>query len=49
MQSLVAAPGLAELVYLALKYGQNGRGRVARLELGCEGMRGEILFGLVPI
>ncbi len=46
MQSLVAGPRLFELVDLDLKYGQNGRGRVAWLELGGERMSGEILFSL---
>ena len=45
-QPLVTAPGLLELVDLVLKYGQNGLGRVASLELGGERMSGEILFGL---
>ncbi len=46
VQSLVAAPGLFELVNLDLKYSQNGRGRVAWMELGGERMSGEILFSL---
>src|ERR1700761_3768919 len=46
LQPFVTAPRLVELVYLALKYGENGCGRVTLLELGCERMSGEILFGL---
>ena len=46
LQPFVAAPRLVELVYLALKYGENGRRRVTCLELGSERMSGEILSGL---
>ena len=49
VQSFVASPGLVELVDLTLKYGQNGRRRVARLELGGERMSDEILFSLFCI
>jgi hypothetical protein len=48
-QSLVAAPGLAELVDLVLKYGKNVRRRVACLELGSQGMGSEILSSLFTI
>jgi hypothetical protein len=46
LQSLIIAPGLVELVDLVLKYGQNGRGRVACLELSGERMSREILLSL---
>ena len=45
-QPLVTAPRLLKLVDLVLKYGQNGCGRVTRLELAGERMSGKILFGL---
>ena len=46
LQSLVAAPGLVELVDLVLEYGQNCCGGVAFLEFGCERMRCEMLSSL---
>lgn len=49
LQPFIAAPRLVELVYLALKYVENGRGRVTCLELGGERMCGEILFSLFLI
>ena len=45
-QPLVTVPRLLKLVDLALKYGQNGCGRVACLELAGERMSDKILFGL---
>ena len=49
VQSLVAAPGLAELFDLFLKYDQDCCGRVALSEFGCERVSGEILFSLFLI
>jgi hypothetical protein len=49
LHSLVAAPGLVELVDLFLKYGQNGRGRVAFLEPGGERIGSEIPSSLLFI
>ena len=49
LQSLVAAPRLVELLYLVLKYGQNGLGRVAFLKTGGERVSGEILLSLFSI
>jgi hypothetical protein len=46
LYSLIAAPGLVELVDLFLEYGQNGRRRVACLELGGERMCEESLSRL---
>ena len=46
LQPFIATPRLIELVYLALKYSENSRGRITMLELGGEWMSGEILFSL---
>ncbi len=48
-QSLVSAARLLELVDLDLKYGQDGTGRVACLELAGERMSDNILLGLSVI
>src|SRR6266404_2153432 len=45
-QSLLAASSLLELVDLVLKYGENGGGRFACLELYSERMRDKILLCL---